>query len=227
MANTLSDFKDGLLGQYTGSLAQYMPRKVVVALFLMVLISLTEGVGLLLLIPLLQLVGLDVGQGSLGQIAGFVSGWFSSLGLQPTLLMVLIIYVAVVSFSAFLNRVQTMKTVDIEFQFAAHLRKRLYRAITNSSWMFFSGMKSSDFAHALTNEIERISNGTGQFLTLIAGIMILVVYVIFALKLAGFFTGLIFLVGVAILLLLRRRAGLSRTSGEDITTSTRDLYNSI
>lgn len=92
---------------------------------------------------------------------------------------------------------------------------------------FFSRMKSSSLAHALTNEIERISTGTGQFLTFIASIMILVVYIIFALELAGLFTGVIFAVGIVILLVLRRRASRSRTSGEDITTTTRDLYYSI
>jgi len=88
-------------------------------------------------------------------------------------------------------------------------------------------MKASNFAHALTNEIDRISVGTGQFLTFISGIMILAVYIIFALELAGLFTGVIFAVGIAILLLLRRRASRSRFSGEEITTTTRDLYYSI
>jgi ATP-binding cassette subfamily C protein len=88
-------------------------------------------------------------------------------------------------------------------------------------------MKSSNFAHALTNEIERISTGTGQFLTFISGIMILVVYIVFALELAGVLTGVIFAVGIAILLILRRRASRSRSSGEEITTTTRDLYYSI
>jgi ATP-binding cassette subfamily C protein len=88
-------------------------------------------------------------------------------------------------------------------------------------------MKSSNFAHALTNEIERISIGTGQFLTFLASIMILIVYIIFALKIAGIGTGIIFLVGVIILLMLRRRAVKSRYSGEEITTTTRDLYSSI
>jgi ATP-binding cassette subfamily C protein len=37
----------------------------------------------------------------------------------------------------------------------------------------------------------------------------------------------IFAVGIAILLLLRRRASRSRFSGEEITTTTRDLYYSI
>ena len=71
MENIILNFKKSLLGQYTKHLTQLMPKKVILALFLMVGISLVEGVSLLLLIPLLQLVGLDVGQGSLGQIAGY------------------------------------------------------------------------------------------------------------------------------------------------------------
>ncbi|MEN6553731.1 MAG: ABC transporter ATP-binding protein [Methanobacterium sp.] len=126
-----------------------------------------------------------------------------------------------------LTRYQSLKSSEIQYQFAAHLRKRLYNAITNSNWLFFSREKSSNFAHALTNEIDRISMGTGQFLTFIAGIMILAVYIVFAIKLAGLFTGVIFAVGVTILLVLRRRAGRSRSSGEEITTTTRDLYYSI
>lgn len=216
-----------LMGQFTRNLTQLMPRKVTLAVILMAIISLNEAVSLLVLIPLLQLVGLDVGQGSLGQLAGLVSSFFAALGVQPTLLMVLVIYVLVISFSALLTRYQTLKTSEIQYEFAAHLRKRLYNAIINSSWLFFSGRKSSNFAHALTNEIERISTGTGQFLTFIASIMILVVYIVFALELAGVLTGVIFAVGIAILLILRRRASRSRSSGEEITTTTRDLYYSI
>ena len=133
----------------------------------------------------------------------------------------------VISFSALLTRFQTLKTSDIEFQFAVQMRKQLYSAITNSNWLFITKMKSSDFAHALTNEIERISIGTGQFLTLLSSIMILIVYIIFALKLAGILTGIIFIVGVGILLILRRMVIKSRASGQEVTTTTQDLYSSI
>jgi len=223
----LEYFKKSLLGKYTENLFTLMPRNVTLALTLMVILSLTEAVTLLILIPLLGLVGLDVGQGSLGQLAGYVSFFFNDFGLQPSLPLVLFIYVLVISFNAILTRYKTLKTSQIQYQFASHLRKRLYNVITNSSWLFFSRMKSSSLAHALTNEIDRISTGTGQFLTFISSIMILVVYIIFALELAGLITGVIFAVGIIILLILRRRASKSRTSGEEITTTTRDLYYSI
>ena len=57
--------------------------------------------------------------------------------------------------------------------------------------------------------------------------MILIVYIVFALQLAGIFTAVIFAVGVVILLVLRRRVSKSRSRGEEITTTTRDLYYSI
>ena len=225
--NIIQNFKKSLLGRYTNSLFQLMPKKVTLALCLMVLISLTQGVSLILLVPLLQLVGLNVAQGSLGQIAGIVSIVFTSLGLQLNIVTVLILYVVVVSFIAILNRLQTLMISDIQFQFAAHMRKQLYMAITNSNWLFLSKMKSSNLAHALTNEIERISIGTGHFLSLLSSIMILIVYIIFALKIAGILTGIIFIVGIAILLVLRRMVNKSRSSGQGITTTTQDLYSSI
>ena len=225
--NIILKFKKSLLGRYTNNLFQLMPKKVTLALCLMVLISLTQGVSLILLVPLLQLVGLNVAQGSLGQIAGIVSTVFISLGLQLNIVTVLILYVAVVSFIAILNRLKTLMTTEIQFQFAAHMRKQLYMAITNSNWLFLSTIKSSNFAHALTNEIERISIGTGQFLSLLSSIMILIVYIIFALKLAGIITGIIFIVGISILLVLRRMVNKSRSSGQEITTTTQDLYSSI
>ncbi len=225
--NIILNFKKSLLGRYTNSLFQLMPKKVTLALCLMVLISLTQGISLILLVPLLQLVGLNVAQGSLGQIAGIVSIVFTSLGLQLNIVTVLIIYVVVISFIAILNRLQTLMTSEIQFQFAAHMRKQLYMAITNSNWLFLSTMKSSNFAHALTNEIERISIGTGRFLSLLSSIMILIVYIIFALKIAGILTGIIFIVGIAILLVLRRMVNKSRSSGQGITTTTQDLYSSV
>ena len=225
--NILTDFKKSITGQYTKNLFLLMPKKVTLALCLMVLISLLQGLSLILLVPLLQLVGLNVGQGFLGQIATIITTIFSSLGLQLNLLTVLILYVLVISFSAVLNRYQTLRTSDIEFQFAAHIRIRLYKAITDSNWLFLTQMKSSNYAHALTNEIERISIGTGQFLLLISSIMILIVYIIFALKLAGLLTGIIFIVGVCILLLLRRMVNKSQSKGQEITATTQDLYSSI
>lgn len=223
----LFNFKRNIIALYIQKLIKSMPKKLGLTLTLMVFSSLFQGISLILLVPLLQLVGLNVNQGAIGQIAEIVSAFFAFIKLQPTLSTVLILYVITVTFIAVLYRFQTVMASDIQYQFTAKLRKDLYKSITNSNWLFFANKKSSNFAHALTNEIERISMGTGQFLTLLATIMVLFVYIFFALKIAGIITGIIFIVGVFILLILRRWVVKSKDSGKEITSTTQDLYSLI
>ena len=212
--------------KYITNLTRLMPGKFVFVLALMVTVSLTEGIGLLLLVPLLQLVGLDVQQGALGQIASYISIFFSYFGIKPTLGIVLVIYVIIISVNAFFYKLQTTKSSEIQYEFASYLRKRLFNAITGSNWLFFTQKRSSDFAHALTYEIERIGVGTNQFLSLIASVFVLIVYLVFALELSGLITGLIFLVGIVLLLLLKKRTSSARRSGEALSDTSKNMYSS-
>ena len=217
---------DNYIWKYITILTRLMPEKTVLTLVLMVFISLTEGISLLLLVPLLQLVGLDVQQGTLGQIAGFVSSFFTYLGITPTLATVLLIFIDIISLNAFLYRLQTIKSSEIEYDFAAYLRKKLFTSITNSNWLFFSKKRSSDFAHALTYEIERVSVGTSQFLLLIVSAVVLAVYILFALELSGLITGFVFVVGIVMLLVLKRRINTAQSVGEELTDTTKNMYSS-
>lgn len=212
--------------KYLISLTGFNIKKVILSLFLMVIIGLTEGIGLLLLVPLLQLAGLDVQQGALNSISVYVSSFLSYMGIEPTLAAVLVVYVLVIGLNAFLVKIQEVKISQVQYGFAAHLRKRLFDAITNSDWLFFISKRSSDLAHALTYEIERIVHGTGQFLFLISSSIILAVYIIFALQISGIISGLIFLIGLILLLLLKNRAQSISTTGEKLSLSSKDMYES-
>lgn len=213
------------LRHYFELLTRFNPGKFGLTVSLMVFISLTEGIGLLLLVPLLQLVGLDVQQGAMGQIAEGIASFFAYLNITPTLSVVLLIYVIIISLNAVLIRIQNTQSSQIQYGFAAYLRKQLFDSITSSNWLFFSRKPSSSFTHALTNEIERISMGTGQFLTLLASFFVLAIYIIFALELSGAIAGLIFLIGMILLLLLKKKTSSSQLTGEDLTKTTKNLYS--
>ena len=98
---------------YISTLGCAMPRKVAVALTLMVSLSLMEGVGLLMLVPLLGLVGLDVSHGELGGVARFVSSAFRFAGILPSLITVLGVYVLIVSAHGLLQRWQAAVNADL------------------------------------------------------------------------------------------------------------------
>lgn len=91
---------------YITTLIRAMSWRPLLSIVLMVGLSLTEGVRLLMLVPLLQLVGLDVQERTLGRIAQFLSSTFILVGLPPTLITVLGIYMLIISVQGFLYRGQ-------------------------------------------------------------------------------------------------------------------------
>src|SRR5215218_3926858 len=66
---------------YTVTLLRITLWKTPLALVLMLCMTLAQGAQLLLLVPLMQVVGLDVEQGSVGWVAKFVSSVFAAAGL--------------------------------------------------------------------------------------------------------------------------------------------------
>src|SRR4051794_2320890 len=82
-------WKNSTSRAYVATLVSVMSWKVALALALMLCLSVTQGAQLLLLVPLMQLVGLDVQQGSVGWLSEFVSSVFAAIGVRPTLTTVL------------------------------------------------------------------------------------------------------------------------------------------
>jgi ATP-binding cassette subfamily C protein len=106
---------------YVASLVTITPRQAVLTLGLMMCLSLTEGVGLVLLIPLLHLVGLDVAQGSLGRITQLFFSGFTAIGVRPTLLTVLGFYALITNVQGLLSRWQTTASLTLQHDFVAVL----------------------------------------------------------------------------------------------------------
>jgi len=215
------------LRKYLSNLINIMSWKVALALGLMVCLGLMEGISLLMLVPLLQLVGLDVQQGSIGRLAEFISSIFSAIGIRPTLITVLCVYVSIVIIHSLLRRWETSVSLTLEYEFVVRLREKLYRAIANTNWLFFARNRVSDFTHALTIEMERIGATTYYILNLIATGIVAIVYILFALKLSAMTTGLVFLCGIGLMFLLKKKTKVAYETGEGLSDSMSGLYNAI
>ena len=213
--------------KYLTTLVKVMSWKILLALGLMVCLSLVEGIGLLMLVPMLGLIGLDVQQGTLGQIDRFILSAFGAIGIQPTLLIVLAILVFIMSTTALLNRWQAVVVLTIRHEFVVHLRQQLYWAIAKTKWLFFSRNQSSDFTHVLTNEMERVGAATTHILRLLASAIVTAVYIILAFKLSVMMTGLVFVCGVGLLLLLKRKTQVAQVAGRGLSQAMQALYASI
>ena len=80
-----------------------------------VLFSLTEGIGFALSLPTLQVAGFNLtGQGEAGRFAGMVSNAFVAMGLHPSLILLLGVYVILVGSRTVLGQVMAVSTYLVQ-----------------------------------------------------------------------------------------------------------------
>jgi ATP-binding cassette subfamily C protein len=212
---------------YLTLLKEGLSKKVILAGSLTLGSALTQGIGLLLLLPLLQLAGLNVQQQTSVDITTYVSSFFATVGLPVTLVSVICVYVILSILYALFTRWHTITSLAITIEFESFVRQWLYRAVINTNWLFFSRYRASNFTHALTGETTRVAAGTQQLLQLLAGGLVISVYVLVALQLSAIATGIVIVFGIALLFGLRGKVALARTKGESLSVDTRDLYGAI
>lgn len=210
--------------EFVATVIRVMSWKVAVTLALTFCLSVTQGAQLLLLVPLMQLVGLDTQQGSMGWLADLISSVFEAVGLPLTLITVLGVFALVTTSLALLTRWQTIFELKFSQEFLASLRERLYRAIASADWLTFARSRSSDFTHALTSELDRVETGIRFLLQLTTRAMLVMVYTVLALRLSLTMTVLVVATGIVLFSLLHRKSKAARLTGEEISLATNGLY---
>lgn len=225
LARLLGRWRESAPRAYMVTLLDVMSWRVALALALALFRSASQAAQLLLLIPLMQLVGLDVQKGPLGWLSGAIRAVFGAVGLETTPAAVLGAFVLFTTAVALVSRWQSTSNFWLQQEFVARLRRRLYRSIAGADWLTFSRSRPSDFTHALTTELDRVGAATAYLLQLLTGLVLVPVYVALAVKISASMTGLVFLCGAALLLLLRKKTQASRRIGEEMSQATSDLYS--
>jgi len=221
--------------QVRHSLRDYLARlyesarwRLVVTVLLAALCSLTEGVGIVLLIPTLQLAGMNIGgQGRLKDYAGAIDRALGWIGLNPSLPVLLTIFLLLVSARTLLLKLQMVAGAAVQQRLQVNMRERLHRAIVNADWLYLCRKKSSDLVHALTGEIDRIGIITTLTLMLAGEILVGVVYIIVAGALSPVATLLVLAAGMVLALLLHGRTRLIAGIGADVSRMNEHLYGAI
>ena len=169
-----------MLTHYIKTLFRYAGIKAWVSLGLMVFLGLTQGVGLLMLIPFLRLIGLGDGEDP-GGLAAKIGRIFTELGLPLTMPSILCVYVGIVAAHAMVTRYGAVLNTQITYGFTQALRNNLYRALCRAEWLCFLRTRSSDVTHVLTSDLQRVGFAAQQLLQLIGTVVIAGVHIAVAL----------------------------------------------
>ena len=175
--------------------------------------SLTEGLSLILLIPILAVAGPDglVGLGSIPVIGS----WFANS--TPSLTFLLVCLVILVTLQSLFLRYKLIYNARI-FQIATdRTRLALFRTLGMARWECFSTSRMSDLNNVLTGEVDRILGAANSLQVLVQALFLIVIYAALALLISWQMTLFALIAGTLLFAVLYPVRQHSANYGDELT----------
>lgn len=171
-------------------------------LLIQTVVGVLTGMGLLLLIALLGLLDERARAGQ-SSVRGLISGAYDAIGLPHNLTAVVLSFAALVVFTSVLLARQQVMVARVETRFGADLRRELLASAHRADW---SAVRTyaADIRSLLTSGVRESGQLAVAVLNLTAACLVLLVYVLVALRLSPLVTVVTLAVGAVLFGIARR-----------------------
>jgi ABC-type multidrug transport system fused ATPase/permease subunit len=171
--------------------------------------AILDGVGLSLIVPLVQIV--SAGQASEGRLQQMASSAFQMLGLHAAfgrLALVLAAFVLLAIVRAAVIYFRDIALAQLQIGFVESYRFRITERLASTSWERISRLRQSRITHLMSGDIQRVGLAANGVLQFTVGVVLIVVQCSVAFLIAPLLAAIMFglMIGGAIALksLLRR-----------------------
>lgn len=173
------------------------------SLLLSLFLAITEGAGLLLIVPMLGLLGFSNDEQNSTMVAKALDV-IETLGVPFNLTTILMLYVGIIAFYASAKYAQGILTLRLSLKFVHELRLDSYKKIAGSQWSFFSSQRLSELSTHLVSQIQTLGRGYNQLVILSTTGALLLIYLVIAMDVsitlsAITMTGMVVLLSVSTL----------------------------
>lgn len=184
-----------------------------------------EGLGLVLLVPILQTLGFS------GADASSSSTWLNkfsqSMGFQPTLAGLLGLFMLLVTARSFILRLRDLTLYKLRLDLVREARVRLYSAIAHARWPFLRQNRRADYLTALTSEADRLDQAVYFALETPGRATMIGAHVVAACAIAPVLSLSALATGIFLAWLVRRWLLESLRFGEMLSEAYRQFYHEI
>ncbi|MGG4167746.1 ABC transporter ATP-binding protein [Rossellomorea vietnamensis] len=211
---------------FTKQLFSFSRYVLILNLVGMVFVSLLEGIGILLLIPMLSVSGIlqiDTADIPFIHTLSFLETISPTAGLS----VILGLYILLVAGQALFQRRISRKNMMIQVDFINHLRMETYKGLLQANWGFFMKKRKSDLVNSLTTELGRVSGGTNMFLQLITSAVFTIIQMGVAFWLSPSMTIFVIAAGIILAFFSRSFIMKSRKIGDQTTEITKNYLAGI
>lgn len=146
---------------YAEEVRNSAPRLSLMTLVLHLVASVFEGVGYILLLPILGFLGLNSANSEdlSKSINGTIDPVLNELSATLSLGVLLLVFLGVLAFRAMLTYFAASSSAALKGKFLHHHRASLHEAIITAPWAFLSTQSRSSLTHALTTQSNILVNG--------------------------------------------------------------------
>ena len=199
-------------------------KEMIVIILLSVISSLTNGVGVVMLIPMLDVInisGSDIG------ILSFAVSLFSGMPYSMRILVLLVIYICIMLFVSLVTRYMAVYNTRFVQKYVKGLRLKVYDAVIDADWEVLSAQSHEDLLNSFTNETSQISNAITIFPVLVSIIISSVTQLAIAFALNVPLTAIVLLVGGFFFFAFRRFFDIAKKNGERMRVANRRYLGEI
>lgn len=200
------------------TLFKQYPVQSLITLVAMLFAGIAEGFGLSMLLPLLSLAlkspDSPVVPQSKTTLEHLVSGFFNTIGLSPTIGVLLAVFVLSILLKAILVLLANKRVGYTVAQVATDLRLDLIHGLFATRWEYYVHQPIGRFSNAFATEASRAAVAYSSGIRVISLLLHTVVYISISLFLAWQKALITLCAGVFILYILRRLVTKAKTAGK-------------
>ena len=194
-------------------------------LILMLLLSLLESVGLVLLVPMLDSLGNSASSST--KLAEIVRGGFAFLHIPFGLASLLVLFCVLVVMRSVLSVIRARQNTRLQTELVDRVRRRCYSALLHADWRWLVTGRRSDHANTLMNEVNQLSNGLYFGIQLIGTAITMAAYLLAALSLSWQACLISMATGALIFFMLKGLRKQARQLGQSMSHAERDLMGNV
>ncbi|MDH3740904.1 MAG: ABC transporter ATP-binding protein/permease [Hyphomicrobiales bacterium] len=209
--------------EFSRSFFAYAGRRAPAVIGLVLAAAVLEGVGILLLVPFLELL-----TGPPLSDATRAASWvLQSLGLatpRAQLVAGLGAFFVLLVLRGVVMRARDVRLASLSLGFVDHWRNQVFRALAGATWPALTALRHTEVEHTITNDVSRIAEGTDRLMRGSVALALVVIQLVVAFMLSPVLTSVV-LAAMAVLTLpftkLMRKAHLL---GSRLTVAGREIH---
>lgn len=193
-------------------------------LFLNIAVSLTGGISIVMLVPMLGLLNISEGA---GEALSMVSRSLQGFSPNAQLVIIISLYFLLIVVKAGLNWLLSIRQSEFLEEYSLALREQLYSTIAGAKWEQLAAERQTDTIDLFTAQCSQVSHGVSMIVSLLTSVVSAVVSLSIALWLSLPVTVFVLLAGGVFAMVFRKILKASRHFGDEMIRINRAMYSEL